>query len=384
MKQTAIYLDYQATTPIDPRVLEFMWPLFNKRFGNPHSVGHVYGWHAEEAVQIAREQVAQIIGAQAKEVIFTSGATEANNLAIKGVARFHLQEGKGDRRHIITVATEHKAVLAPCEDLRREGFEVTILPVKPDGLLDLELLKVALRDKTLLVSIMAVNNEIGVIQDLAAIGAICRERGIYFHTDAAQGFGKIPLDVNAMNIDLLSISGHKIYGPMGIGVLYVRHKPRARLLPLFSGGGQERGFRPGTVPMPLAAGLGKAAEIVLTEMESEHFRLLQLRERFLEALKPISGRFHINGSLNNRIPGNLNMIFPEMEENKMLSRLRGLAVSTGSACNSGSTAPSYVLQALGLEEKAVHSAIRFGFGRFTAEKEIDDAAMQIIAALNNE
>lgn len=382
-EHSLIYLDYQATTPVDPRVRDVMLPYFGEHFGNPHAAGHPIGWQAEEVVQIARERVAAVIGATDKEIIFTSGATEANNLAIKGAARFHLQEGDGTRRHIVTVATEHKAALAPCEALRKEGFEVTVLPVKPDGLLDLNTLQAALREDTLLLSVMAVNNEIGVIQPLAGIGALCRAKGVLFHTDAAQGFGKIPLDVEAMHIDLLSVSGHKIYGPMGIGALYVRRKPRVRLLPLFSGGGQERGLRPGTIAMPLAAGLGVAAEIAGREMAGEAERLLGLRERFLRGLAPVENHFRVNGSLNQRIPSNLSLIFEGVAEDSMLKALRGLAVSTGSACNSGSTAPSYVLQALGRSEAEAKTAIRFGFGRFTTEAEVDSAVQQVISALES-
>lgn len=378
-----IYMDYQATTPVDPRVRDAMLPLFAERFGNPHSSGHAFGWQAEEAVQIARERIARVINANEKEIIFTSGATEANNLAIKGAARFHLEEGEGNRRHIVTVATEHKAALSPCEDLRQAGFEVTVLPVRPDGLLDVAQVEQALRSDTLLLSVMAVNNEIGVIQPLAQLGSLCRARGVLFHTDAAQAFGKIALDVEAMHIDLLSLSGHKIYGPMGIGALYVRRKPRVRLLPLFSGGGQERGLRPGTIPAPLAAGLGLAAELAEKEREDESARLLALRERFLLALSALGDRFRVNGSLESRIPGNLNLIFPGVHEDSMLKELRGLAVSTGSACNSGSAAPSYVLQALGLTETEAKTAIRFGFGRFTTQDEVDSAAQQVIHALES-
>ncbi|MGB1540257.1 MAG: aminotransferase class V-fold PLP-dependent enzyme, partial [Rickettsiales bacterium] len=299
-----IYMDYQATTPTDPAVVEAMLPFFSEKYGNPHSAGHAYGWEAEEAVQIAREQVAGLIHASAKEIIFTSGATESCNLAIKGLARFHAQEG-GTKRHIITVATEHKAALASCEALADEGFEITVLPVQADGLLDMAVLKSALREDTLLVSVMAVNNEIGVIQSLAEIGALCREAGVYFHTDAAQAFGKIPLDVEAMQIDLMSISGHKLYGPKGIGALYVRRRPRVRIAPLFSGGSQERTLRSGTVATPLVVGLGNAAELAGAEMQKEQARLLGLRNRFLQVLEPVREHFHVNGSLEQRIAGNL-------------------------------------------------------------------------------
>lgn len=368
-----IYMDYQATTPVDPRVWDVMEPYFRSKFGNPHSVDHAYGWEAEEAVAIAREQMAALIDASPKEIIFTSGATESNNLAIKGLARFHVQNG-GKKRHVITLATEHKCVLATCESLMQEGFDVSFLNVQPDGLLDMAALRSALREDTLLVSVMAVNNEIGVIQPLAEIGALCRGHNVHFHTDAAQGFGKIPLDVDAMGIDLMSISGHKIYGPKGIGALYVRRHPRVRLEPLFSGGGQERGVRPGTLPAPLIAGLGKAAEIAGQGMQEENQRLAVLRDRFMEALKPLAGHFRINGNMEKRIPGNISLSFPGVPEDKMILALRGLAVSTGSACNSGSAAPSYVLQALGLTAGEAKTTIRLGFGRFTTEAEMIYAA----------
>ena len=375
-----IYLDYQATTPVDPRVMEVMLPFFTEKFGNPHAVGHRFGWEAEEALNLAREQVAAVIGATAREIVFTSGATESCNLAIKGAARFHAQEG-GKKRHIITLATEHKCVLASYEDMNKEGFEISILPVTSDGLVDLELLEKTLRDDTLLVSVMAVNNEIGVIQPLAEIGVLCRARGVLFHTDAAQGFGKIPLDVEAMNIDLLSISGHKIYAPKGIGALYVRRRPRVRLLPLLSGGVQEWGMRPGTAPVPLVVALGKAAEIAAQEMESEQARLSGLRNSFWQSVQEECPHVLLNGSLEQRIGGNLNLSFPGIAEDKMVLALRDLAVSTGSACNSASLAPSYVIQALGRDAATAKTTVRFGFGRFTTPEETDYAARLVIEKL---
>ena len=369
-----IYLDYQATTPVDPRVLEAMMPYFTNQFGNPHSRSHSFGWEAEAGVEEAREQVAHIIGADPKEVIFTSGATESNNLAIKGVARFY----KDRRNHIITVATEHKCVLDSCRHLQQEGFEVTYLPVKPDGLIDLDQLRAAITDKTVLVSIMAVNNEIGVIQPLAEIGAICRERGAFFHTDAAQAVGKIPLDVEAMKIDLMSISGHKIYGPKGIGALYVRRKPRVRLEPLFSGGGQERGFRSGTLAPALCVGIGTACAIAEKEMGSDNERIRKLADRLYTGITSKIPEVYLNGDREQRIPGNLNLSFSYVEGESMLMGIKDLAVSSGSACTSASLEPSYVLRALGVEVEMAHTSIRFGIGRFTTEAEIDYAVQTIV------
>jgi cysteine desulfurase len=369
-----IYLDYQATTPVDPRVLEAMMPYFTNQFGNPHSRSHSFGWEAEAGVEAAREQVAHIIGADPKEVIFTSGATESNNLAIKGVARFY----KDRRNHIITVATEHKCVLDSCRHLQQEGFEVTYLPVKPDGLIDLDQLRAAITDKTVLVSVMAVNNEIGVIQPLAEIGAICRERGTFFHTDAAQAVGKIPLDVEAMKIDLMSISGHKIYAPKGIGALYVRRKPRVRLEPLFSGGGQERGFRSGTLAPALCVGIGTACAIAEKEMGSDNERIRKLADKLYEGITSQIPEVHLNGDRERRIPGNLNLSFSYVEGESMLMGIKDLAVSSGSACTSASLEPSYVLRALGVEVEMAHTSIRFGIGRFTTEAEIDYAVQTIV------
>ncbi len=372
-----IYLDYQATTPTDPRVVEAMLPYFTEKFGNPHSRNHVYGWETEEAVEIAREQVAAVIGADAKEIIFTSGATESNNLAIKGVAQFY----KAKKNHVVTCVTEHKCVLDTCRHLEQDGFEVTYLPVQASGLVDLDLLREAVTERTVLVSIMAVNNEIGVIQPLAEIGRICREKGAFFHTDAAQAAGKIAIDVNAMNIDLLSISGHKLYGPKGIGALYVRRRPRVRLQALINGGGQERGMRSGTLPTPLVVGLGEACRIALAEMQSEAGRLSALRDRMLNGLRERLPEIYVNGDLDARIPGNLNISFAFVEGEGLMMGIKDLAVSSGSACTSASLEPSYVLRALGVEEELAHTSLRLGLGRFTTEQEVDHAVDQIAAAV---
>ena len=364
-----IYLDYQATTPLDPRVLEAMMPYFTYKFGNPHSRSHSYGWEAEEAVEKARAQVAKLIGADEKEVVFTSGATESNNLAIKGVAEFY----RDRRDHIVTTVTEHKCVLDTCRHLEQQGFKVTYLPVQKNGLVELDKLRAAVTDKTVVVSIMAVNNEIGVIQPLVEIGKICREKGAFFHTDAAQAVGKIPLDVEAMNIDLMSISGHKIYGPKGIGALYVRRKPRVRLVALINGGGQERGFRSGTLPTPLCVGLGEAAEICMKEMDSEARRLRKLQARMLKGLQARLPEIYLNGDPEQRIPGNLNISFAYVEGESLMMGIKGLSVSSGSACTSASLEPSYVLRALGVDEELAHTSLRIGLGRFTTEQEVDTA-----------
>jgi len=373
-----IYLDYQATTPMDPRVLEAMMPYFTHKFGNSGSRSHAYGWEAEEGTEKARAQVAKLIGADEKEVIFTSGATESNNLAIRGVAEFY----KDRKNHIITTVTEHKCVLDTCRHLEQQGFEVTYLPVRKDGLLDLDVLRAAITDKTVLVSVMAVNNEIGVIQPLAEIGRICREKKVFFHTDAAQAAGKIPLDVEALNIDLMSISGHKIYGPKGIGALYVRRKPRVRLVPMIVGGGQERGFRSGTLPTPLCVGLGEAAEICMKEMDVEAKRLKKLQERMLNGLRAKLSDIVVNGDLEQRIPGNLNISFAYVEGESLMMGIKNLAVSSGSACTSASLEPSYVLRALGVEEEMAHTSLRIGLGRFTTEHEIDTAVDELVRHVN--
>jgi len=377
-----IYLDYQATTPTDPRVVEAMLPFFNQRFGNPHSAQHALGWDAEAAVETARAQVAALIGAEPREIVFTSGATESNNLAVKGAARFHAGRLQGDRkRRVVTTETEHKCVLESCRRLQREGFDVVFLPVEANGLLDLDRLAAAVTEETAVVSIMAVNNEIGVIQPLTEIGAICRARGAYFHSDAAQAVGKIPIDVQAMSIDLLSISGHKIYGPKGIGVLYVRRRPRVRLEPLFDGGGQERGFRSGTLPTPLCVGLGEACAIAAREMGEEAARLERLKDKLLGGLTDRLEGVAMNGDPERRIAGNLNLSFAGIDSEALMQVMPGLAVAAGSACTSASVEPSYVLRGLGLPEELARASLRIGLGRFTTEAEIDQAIEQIVEAV---
>jgi len=368
-----VYMDYQATTPCDPRVVQKMLPYFTEKFGNPHSRSHKYGWEAEEAVETARKQVSDLIGADERELIFTSGATESNNLALKGVAAFY----RDRKDHIITPKTEHKCVLDSCRHLEQEGIKVTYLPVRQNGLVDLDELKAAMTERTLMVSIMAVNNEIGVIQPLAEIGRLCRERGIFFHTDAAQAVGKIPLDVEAMNIDLMSISGHKIYGPKGIGALYVRRKPRVRIKALIDGGGQERGMRSGTLPTPLCVGLGEACAIAKVEMAAENERLRVLQRRLYKGITEAIPDVFLNGDPDHRIPGNLNLSFAYVEGESLLMAIKDVAVSSGSACTSASLEPSYVLRALGVEEEMAHTSIRFGIGRFTTESEVDYAIATI-------
>lgn len=368
-----VYLDYQATTPTDPRVVDAMLPYFSEKFGNPHSRSHQFGWEAEDAVEEARNRIASLIGANPKEIIFTSGATESNNLALKGVAHFY----KEKKDHIITCVTEHKCVLDTARYLEQEGFSVTYLPVEKNGLLNLDLLADAITEKTAIVSIMAVHNEIGVIQPIAEIGAICRERGVFFHTDAAQAVGKIPLDVEEMKIDLMSISGHKIYGPMGIGALFVRRRPRVRLKAMIDGGGQERGMRSGTLPTPLCVGLGEACAIAEKEMGAEAERLRMLRDRFYEAIMERLPEVYLNGDLEQRIPGNLNISFAYVEGEGLMMGIKDLAVSSGSACTSASLEPSYVLRALGVGEDLAHTSLRIGFGRFTTEQEIDYAMERI-------
>ena len=376
--QTPVYLDYQATTPVDPRVLEAMMPYFTTKFGNPHSRSHAFGWETEEGVEEARAQVASLIGANPKEIVYTSGATESNNLALKGVGRFY----KDKRNHVITTVTEHKCVLDTCRHLEQEeGFDVTYLPVGENGLLDLETLRSAITEKTLLVSVMAVNNEIGVVQPLAEIGAICREYGVFFHTDAAQAAGKIPLDVDAMNIDLMSISGHKIYGPMGVGALYVRRKPRVRIRPMINGGGQERGMRSGTLAPALCVGLGTACAIAEAEMTSDNERIRFLSDRFHDRITGKLPEVFLNGDREQRYPGNINLSFAYVEGESLMMGMRDLAVSSGSACTSSSLEPSYVLRALGVEEELAHTSIRFGIGRFTTEGEIDFAVDTVVQAV---
>jgi len=366
-----IYLDYSATTPVDPRVAEKMckYLTLDGEFGNPASRSHPFGWHAEEAVEEARAQVAALIGADPKEIVWTSGATESDNLAIKGVANFYGKKG----RHIVTCKTEHKAVLDTCRQLERDGYEVTYLDPEPNGLLDLEKLKSAIRPDTILVSVMHVNNEIGVIQDIAAIGTLTRERGVLFHTDAAQSAGKVPIDVNATNVDLMSLSAHKIYGPKGIGALYVRRKPRVRLEAQMHGGGHERGMRSGTLPTHQCVGMGEAFRLAKAEMGGEIERIRMLRNRLLNALKGMP-EVYVNGDLENRTAGNLNMSFNFVEGESLIMALKDIAVSSGSACTSASLEPSYVLRALGRNDELAHSSIRFTIGRFTTQEEIDYAA----------
>ncbi len=374
-----IYLDYQATTPLDPRVLEKMIPYFNDRFGNPHSRNHSYGWEAEEATEIAREHVAKIINASPKEVVFTSGATESNNLAIKGIADFY-----GDKKnHIITCVTEHKCVLESCRFLNEnENFEITYLPVRQDGLIDLDVLQKSIKENTLLISIMGVHNEIGVIQPLKEIGELCRKNNIFFHTDCAQAIGKIKIDVDEMNIDAMSISGHKIYGPKGVGALYVRRKPRVRIKAMMSGGGQERGMRSGTLSPALCVGLGEACRICYNEMDEENKRLIYLKNRFYDGITSKCKDVYLNGSSEFRIPGNLNISFAYVEGESLMMGIKDLAVSSGSACTSASLEPSYVLRALGVEEELAHTSLRIGIGRFTTEKEIDKSVNDIVKEVN--
>ncbi|KAM7200156.1 cysteine desulfurase [Rhypophila sp. PSN 637] len=366
--QRPIYLDMQATTPLDPRVLDAMLPFYTGFYGNPHSRTHAYGWESEKAVEDARQHIATLIGADPKEIIFTSGATESNNMSIKGVARFFGRSGK--KRHIITSQTEHKCVLDSCRHLQDEGFEVTYLPVQHNGLVDLKVLEDAIRPDTALVSIMAVNNEIGVIQPLEKIGKMCREKKVFFHTDAAQAVGKLPLDVNAMNIDLMSISSHKIYGPKGIGACYVRRRPRVRLDPIISGGGQERGLRSGTLAPALVVGFGEACRIAKEEMEYDSKRIKALSDRLLSGLLSMEHTTQ-NGDHEQFYPGCVNVSFAYVEGESLLMALKDIALSSGSACTSASLEPSYVLRALGNSDESAHSSIRFGIGRFTTEQEID-------------
>ncbi|QYO68083.1 IscS subfamily cysteine desulfurase [Leptolyngbya sp. 7M] len=370
-----IYLDCHATTPVDPRVLEVMLPYFSQHFGNPASVTHLYGWEAEAAVQQARESLAAAIQASPEEIIFTSGATEANNLAIKGVAESYFSQG----RHLITLATEHRAVLDPCRYLQSLGFDVTVLPVQPDGLVDLEQLEKTLRPETILVSVMAANNEIGVLQPLAEIGAICHQHGILFHTDAAQAIGKLPLDVEAMQIDLMSLTAHKVYGPKGIGALYVRRKqPRVKLAAQLHGGGHERGMRSGTLYTPQIVGFAKAVELGLTELKAETQRIRTLRNRLWQQLETLDG-VQLNGHLTQRLAGNLNVSVAGVDGQALLLGLQPfVAVSSGSACTSAKTEPSHVLAALGVTPELAFASVRFGIGRFNTEEEIDRVAAGFI------
>jgi len=361
-----IYMDYGATTPCDPRVVDAMIPWLREHFGNPASRTHAYGWEAEEAVERARTQVAELIGADPREIVWTSGATESNNLALKGAAHFYQSRGK----HIITVKTEHKAVLDTVRELERQGFEATYLDVKEDGLLDMDVLKAAIRPDTILISVMYVNNEIGVIQDIPAIGALCREKGIVFHVDAAQATGKIDIDLNQLPVDLMSLASHKTYGPKGIGALYVRRKPRVRLEAQMHGGGHERGMRSGTLPTHQIVGMGEAFRIAKDEMHAENERIRALQQRLLNGLQGIEQIF-VNGDLTQRIPHNLNVSFNYVEGESLIMGIKGIAVSSGSACTSASLEPSYVLRALGRSDELAHSSLRMTIGRFTTEEEVD-------------
>jgi len=363
-----IYMDYHATTPVDPRVVEAMVPYFTEHFGNAASRNHPFGWEAEEAVDKARKQVADLIGANAKEIVFTSGATESDNLAIKGVAEMYREKGN----HIITCVTEHKAVIDTCKRLEKEGYRVTYLQVQKDGLISLDELRRAISDKTILITIMSANNEIGVLQPIAEIGAIAKEKGILFHSDAVQAAGKVPFDVNQAKVDLVSMSAHKMYGPKGVGALYVRRRnPRVLLSPIIDGGGHERGMRSGTLNVPGIVGFGKAAELCRLEMESDTKRLLALRERLNDKLHKGLDEIYINGSMERRLPHNLNISFAYVEGESLLMGINDVAVSSGSACTSASLEPSYVLKALGAGDDLAHSSIRFGLGRWTTDEEVE-------------
>lgn len=379
MPRQPIYLDNQATTAVDPRVLAAMLPYFTETYGNPHSDGHPYGWEANEALEQSRGEVAALIGADDREIVFTSGATEACNLAIRGVAR----AARGGRSRIVTLATEHACVLSPCADLAREGWEVVVLPVGRDGIVDLDAVAEAVDERTLLVSVMLANNEIGVLQPLAEIAAICRANGATLHTDATQAIGKIPVDARALGVDLLSLSAHKFYGPMGIGALYVRWRPKVKLAPLASGGGQERGIRPGTAPVPLAAGLGEACRIAGADMAADARRIRRLTARLWEGLRQRCPQATLYGHPGLRIPGNLSVGFPGQSGEKIVDAVsRHVAISTGSACSSGGAKPSHVLAALGIGAEAAQSAVRLSVGRFNTEAEMDAASIWLSEKIN--
>lgn len=378
-RRQPIYLDNHATTPTDPRVVEAMLPYFTEKFGNPHSGSHYYGWEAAEAVELARGQIAAAIGAAPGEIYFTSGATEANNLALKGITRFYREK----KNHIITCVSEHPCVLDSALDLEGEGTEVTYLNVGKDGLIDLAELRAAITEDTLLVSIMTVQNEIGTVQPMAEIGALCHEHNVYLHSDAAQALGKIPLDVKAMNIDLMSLTGHKAYGPMGCGALYITNKPKARLKPLFSGGGQEKSIRPGTLPAPLCVGFGKACELAAAEVADEAITLGRLRDGLLAKLTDALPGIHINGGMKERVPGNLNISVEDVDAESLMAALPDLAFSTGSACSSASANSSYVLNAIGLSSDLAESSLRIGLGRFSTEEEVDYAADRLTEEIKN-
>ncbi|GMR53619.1 hypothetical protein PMAYCL1PPCAC_23814 [Pristionchus mayeri] len=367
-KAWPIYLDMQATSPMDPRVVDKMIPLMSHGYGNAHSNSHEYGWKAKDEVEAARTHVANLIKADPREIIFTSGATESNNIALKGVAKFQRDNGKN---HIITVSTEHKCVLDSCRSLEQEGFRVTYLPVSSNGLITLDQVQKAIRPETSLVSVMSVNNEIGVIQPIEEIGALCRSNKIFFHTDAAQAAGKIPLDVNKMNVDLMSLSGHKMYGPKGVGALFVRRRPRVRIEAQMSGGGQERGMRSGTLPVPLCVGMGEAARIAEREMEMDTKHVDALSRRLIQGITGKMEHIVRNGDERQSYPGCVNLSFAYVEGESLLMALKRIALSSGSACTSASLEPSYVLRALGADEELAHSSIRFGIGRFTTQEEVD-------------
>src|SRR6059036_736803 len=378
MVKLPIYMDNHATTPIDPRVLDAMMPFFKEQFGNAASRNHSFGWEAEEAVDQSRKQIAALIGADPREIVITSGATESDNLAVKGVAWMYRE--KGD--HIITCVTEHKAILDTCKHLEKDGYRITFLPVDNKGLVNLDDLRKAITDKTIIISIMTANNEVGVIQDIKAIGKIARERGVLFHTDAVQAAGKVPFNVNAMNVDLASLSAHKFYGPKGVGALYVRRRnPRVLLTPIIDGGGHERGMRSGTLNVPGIAGFGKAAQIAREEMLKESAEMFRLRERLRTTLERELDEIYINGDLQRRLPGNLNMSFAYVEGESLLMGINDVAVSSGSACTSASLEPSYVLKALGVGDELAHTSIRFGIGRFNTEAEIDYVTELVVAAV---
>ena len=375
-----IYMDNHATTPMDPRVLETMLPYFGKIFGNAASRNHQFGWEAEQAVDLAREQIAKLIGCTAKEIIFTSGATESNNLAIKGIAEMYKEKGN----HIITQVTEHKAVLDTCKKLEKMGYSVTYLPVQEDGLISLDALKAAITDKTILVTIMYANNEIGVIQPIAEIGKLCHEKGILFHTDAVQAVGKIPVNVQTDNIDVMSLTAHKIYGPKGVGALYVRRRnPRVQITEQINGGGHERGMRSGTLNVPGIVGLGKACEIAGAEMIEETARLTELRDYLKAKFEAALDYVHVNGNMDHHLPGNLNMSFVHVEGESLLMGINDVAVSSGSACTSATLDPSYVLKALGLGDDVAHSSIRFGLGRFNNNAEVDYVSDKVITVVKH-
>jgi cysteine desulfurase len=380
MLKLPIYMDNNATTRCDPRVVEAMLPYFTEHYGNAASRNHAFGWRAEEAVDQAREQVGSLIGASAKEIIFTSGATESNNLAIKGVAAMYRKKGN----HIITAVTEHKAVIDPCKRLERDGYQVTFLPVDKEGRVSAEQVAAAITDKTILVSIMAANNEIGTLQPIQSLGKLCKQRGVLFHTDAVQAVGKVPIDVDEMGIDLLSLTAHKIYGPKGIGALYVRRKdPRVRLDPIIDGGGHERGMRSGTLPVPGIVGLGMACELCRKEMDVETKRLLVLRDKLKKGIEARLEDVYLNGHPTERLPGNMNLSFAYVEGEALMMGMKDVAVSSGSACTSASLEPSYVLKALGVGDELAHSSIRFGLGRFNTEEEVNYIIDHVVQAVNH-